>query len=61
MDMFKTVKCVAALIKCSKCLYFVKKALCVVIILISCAAAFCLFLGDKKECKKLVSKIKAVM
>ena len=61
MDIFRTFKCVAALIKCSKCLYFVKKALSAVIILICAGGVLCCVLGNKKECKKLVSKIKAVI
>lgn len=64
MNLFKSIKCIICLVKCSKYLYFLKKALCcatlvfTAITVISC----CFNDGNKKnECKKLISKLKAVM
>lgn len=60
MDMMKMVKCLFALVKCSKVLYFIKKLVCFAAVGVLITGAV-LCLGDKKKCKKLMSKVKAVM
>lgn len=60
MNMLKCLKFICCLIKCSKVLYFVKKILCALIIMLSLGAVL-MSCCDKKKIKKLVSKCKAVM
>jgi len=61
MNIFKSLKCIYLMIKCSKYLYFIKKALCAVILVFSAVTVLGLFCDEKEECKKLVSKIKSMM
>ncbi|MGN0468645.1 MAG: hypothetical protein ACI4GY_07985 [Acutalibacteraceae bacterium] len=60
MNMLKFYKCICCLIKCSKCLYFIKKILCFTTLALL-AGGLVMSMCDKKTCKKLMSKIKAVM
>lgn len=60
MDMMKTVKCLLALIKCSKALYFIKKLVCFAAVGIL-VTGILLQPNNVKKCKKLMRKVKAVM
>ncbi len=60
MNMLKMYKCICALIKCSKCLYFLKKAVCTLTIMLTAGSVIYFFL-DKKRKKELMEKVKAVM
>ena len=53
MNLIKTVKCLCCLVTCSKYLYYIKKALCVVTVVVLCCALFCNF--DK--CKAMIEKL----
>ncbi|MBQ8503440.1 MAG: hypothetical protein IJ491_04080 [Clostridia bacterium] len=52
MNFLKEIKCIMCLVKCSKYLYFAKKALCFVTILISAAMLLGLACGDGKDMAK---------
>ncbi|MBQ8028207.1 MAG: hypothetical protein IJ262_02230 [Clostridia bacterium] len=61
MNIFQVLKCVLTLGKCSKWLYFIKKALCVLTIAFL-VISFCFFaLGENKMCKKVLKQLKAVL
>lgn len=60
MDMMKTIKCLLALVKCSKVLYFIKKLVCIAAVGILVAGVL-LQPDNMKKCKKLMRKAKAVM
>lgn len=53
MDLFKTVKCIFCLAKCSKVLYYVKKAICIMGIGVAVVFAICALKDDKKLMKRL--------
>ncbi|MCM1365332.1 MAG: hypothetical protein NC215_10175 [Ruminococcus sp.] len=63
MNIFKSLHCIICLIKCSKYLYYIKKLLCCVTLAVSAVTVIGCFLGNdkKSECKKIISKFKAVM
>lgn len=63
MNIFKSIHCILCLVKCSKYLYFIKKLLCCVTLAFTAITVLSCFLGEgnKKDCKKLISKFKAVM
>lgn len=63
MSLFKCVHCIICLVKCSKYLYFIKKALCFATLAFTAITALSCFMGKdkKKEYKKLISKFKAVI
>ena len=46
MDLFRTLKCIICLVKCSKYLYYIKKTLCIVSIILT---AFALIFGAKNS------------
>lgn len=54
MNLLKEIKCIMCLIKCSKYLYFAKKVLCFVTILISASMLLGLAYGDKNEVAKRI-------
>lgn len=51
MSLFNSIKCVLCLIKCSKYLYFIKKALCILTAVIVIFTCFTLKSGDGKMMK----------
>lgn len=52
MDLIKNIKCIICLVKCSKYLYFAKKLICFMTIVIG-AVMLLSFAGDKDTVKKL--------
>lgn len=52
MNFMKEIKCIMCLIKCSKYLYYAKKVLCFVTILISAAMLLGIATGDTKKMLK---------
>ncbi len=56
MNILKTVKCICILIKCSKYLYFIKKAICLSALFIS--GVFILALAGKS--KEIMSSLKVM-
>lgn len=61
MNLAKTLHCIFCLVKCSKYLYYIKKALCCVTLLIALAAGVSLLRDSNGELKKAARKLKAVM
>lgn len=57
MDIIKNLRCIAYLVKCSKYLYFAKKLICFMTILISAAALLSLA-GDSKD---TIGRLKGMM
>ncbi len=53
MDLFRTLKCVICLVKCSKYLYYVKKALCFASIGLIAVALICAGKNSKCILRKL--------
>lgn len=53
MDIFKTIKCIFCLAKCSKILYYIKKLLCIAGIGVAIVFTLCALKDDKKLMKKL--------
>ncbi|MBO5937202.1 MAG: hypothetical protein J6Q79_06260 [Clostridia bacterium] len=54
MNLIKTIKCLCCLVSCSKYLYYIKKALCVVTIVVFVLAFFC----NMDKCRDMVSKFR---
>ena len=54
MNTLKTIKCICILVKCSKYLYFIKKAICLAALFIS--GAFILALAAKS--KEIIPSLK---
>ena len=54
MTVLKTIKCICCLVKCSKYVYFIRKALCVATITLTVTALFC----NMGKCKALISKLR---
>lgn len=61
MKALSCVKFFMCLMKLNKCLCTLKKALAVMLAFAAFGAAFCCFADNKKNLKKCLSKIKAVM
>lgn len=57
MNILKEIRCIMCLVKCSKYLYFAKKALCFVTIMISAAMLVSLV----QESKETVGKLRGMM
>lgn len=53
MNILSAVKCLLCLIKCSKYLYFIKKAVCITALIIALIAGVSVLSGDKNMIKKL--------
>lgn len=53
MDIIKSVKCIICLAKCSKYLYFAKKMLCIVTVLVSASMLLGLLCGRKGAVERL--------
>lgn len=53
MNILSAVKCLLCLIKCSKYLYFIKKAVCITALIIALIAGVSILSGDKNMIKKL--------
>lgn len=56
MNFLKTVKCLCCLIKCSKYIYYIKKALCVATLIIMATA----FISNWDKCKCMLSKLRVM-
>lgn len=56
MDLFKTVKCIFCLMKCSKYLYYIKKAVCFASIGLAAVTAICLLKDKKTMLRKFLVK-----
>lgn len=50
MDMIKSIRCIFCLLKCSKYLYFAKKMLCIVTVLMSAVITVKLLGSGRKKC-----------
>ena len=57
MNILSAVKCLLCLIKCSKYLYFIKKAVCITALIIALIAGVSVLSGDKNMIKKLKEMI----
>lgn len=53
MNILSALKCLLCLIKCSKYLYYIKKAVCFTFIVIALVAGFSLLSGESGMIKKL--------
>ncbi len=53
MDLFKTIKCILCLVKCSKYLYYIKKAVCFAGVGLAFVTAVCLFKNNQSLLRKL--------
>ncbi len=53
MNILSALKCLLCLIKCSKYLYFIKKAVCIAALIIAITAGVSIISGDKAMIKKL--------
>ena len=53
MNILSALKCLLCLIKCSKYLYYIKKAVCLTFIVIALVAGFSLLSGESGMIKKL--------
>lgn len=53
MNILSAMKCLFCLIKCSKYLYYVKKAVCIAFVCIAVFAGITLLSGDSSPLKKL--------
>ena len=56
MNCLKTLKCICCLMKCSKYIYYIKKALCIATIVI----AFCAIFSNMDKCKAMISKMRVM-
>lgn len=56
MNLIKTIKCLCCLIKCSKYIYYIKKALCVATLVIAVFAIF----GNIGKCKAIMQKFRVM-
>lgn len=56
MNFLKTLKCLCCLIKCSKYIYYIKKALCITTVVVV-VLAFC---GNFGKCKTMLSKLRVM-
>lgn len=57
MSIFKMLKCIFCLVKCSKYIYFIKKIICVFVVFMSLVCALILYSGENKKLKKLLKGI----
>ena len=56
MNIVKTIKCLCCLIKCSKYIYYIKKAICLATIVIA-LLAICSNMG---KCKEMLTKFRVM-
>lgn len=56
MNILKTVKCLCCLIKCSKYIYYIKKAICITTVVI----ALCALCSNMDRCKAMISKMRVM-
>ena len=56
MNLIKTLKCLCCLIKCSKYIYYIKKAICIATVVVA-VFALCSNMG---KCKEMLSKFKVM-
>lgn len=60
MAVLKLYKCICSLLSVSKCLYFIKKMICfLTVMLVALSVVMCIC--DKEKCKKFICDLKAVM
>ena len=57
MSILKMLKCIFCLIKCSKYVYFIKKVICIFVVILSLVCALILYSGENKKLKKLLKGI----
>ncbi|MBR6568567.1 MAG: hypothetical protein IKK60_07945 [Clostridia bacterium] len=57
MNMLSALKCLLCLIKCSKYLYYIKKAVCFAFIVLALVTGFSLLSGESRTLKKLKEMI----
>lgn len=56
MNLIKTIKCLCCLIKCSKYIYFIKKALCIATVSFAVIALVC----NCGKCRTMLEKLKVM-
>lgn len=56
MSLMKTIKCLCCLIKCSKYIYYIKKAICIATVVVA-AFALCSNVG---RCKEMMKKLRVM-
>ena len=56
MNIMKTIKCLCCLIKCSKYIYYIKKAICLATVII----ALCAVCSNMGKCKEMLSKLRVM-
>ncbi len=56
MNLIKTLKCLCCLVKCSKYIYYIKKALCVATVIVACCAVF----SNMGKCRDMFSKLRVM-
>ena len=56
MNIMKTIKCLCCLMKCSKYVYYIKKALCLATVVIACCAIF----SNMGKCKDMIRKLRVM-
>lgn len=61
MDILKSVNCISCLIKCSKCLYFIKKLLCIATVTVVLISGICCLTQKDKKIKKILCILKEAM
>ena len=54
MNLIKTLKCLCCLVKCSKYIYYIKKALCIATLGLAVCAVCCNF----GKCKAMISELR---
>ena len=61
MSILSVIKCIICLTKCSKYLYYIKKAICIAVIFMAVFVGMLVFMGENKKLKKLIKELKAVI
>ena len=56
MTLMKTIKCLYCLMKCSKYIYYIKKAICIATVVVA-VFALCSNMG---KCKEMLSKFRVM-
>lgn len=56
MNIIRTIKCLCCLMKCSKYIYYIKKAICILAIVVT----VCCLCSNMDKCKTMISKFRVM-
>jgi hypothetical protein len=56
MNLIKTAKCLCCLMKCSKYIYYIKKAICIAVVVI----VLCALCGNMSKCRAMMNRLRVM-